>query len=51
MEFYDSTNGHEWSISTHWGTGVDIMFWHGVGVDGDGRVNVLNLYDNNLSGE
>lgn len=51
LEFFDLTNGLEWSDSTHWGTDVDIMFWRGVGVDGEGRVDVLDLYDKSVSGE
>lgn len=51
LALFESTNRHGWKISTFWGTGTDIAFWHGVEVDCEGHVDVLHLYDNNLSGE
>ncbi|CAN0069798.1 unnamed protein product [Pylaiella littoralis] len=51
LALFESTNRHGWKISTFWGTGTDIAFWHGVEVDCEGHVDVLHLYDNNLSGK
>lgn len=51
LTFFKATNGHEWSCSIFWGTHVDIAFWRGVEVNSEGRVDVLDLRDINLSGE
>ncbi|CAM9789698.1 unnamed protein product, partial [Ectocarpus fasciculatus] len=51
MALFESTNGRQWWTNTHWGTDVDIMSWHGVSVDSDGRVNELSLSRNRLRGE
>lgn len=48
---FESTGGRQWSTNARWGSDIDIMLWHGVSVDGMGRVNELDLYENSLSGE
>ena len=48
---YESTNGPEWHHSYNWLTDAPLDTWHGVTVDEQGRVSVLNLAFNNLSGQ
>lgn len=50
LAFFDATNGSEWKAKSGWGTDIDIMYWHGVGVDIWGRVNSLELPGNGLTG-
>ncbi len=47
---YEFTGGSDWTNSGNWGTGRPLGEWHGVSVDGQGRVTGLNLTDNGLSG-
>ena len=49
--FYEATNGPAWRNRRNWLTDVPLGEWHGVEVDGEGKVVVLRLSDNNLSGE
>ena len=48
---YHATNGPGWTNSAGWLTAAPLEEWHGVVVDGEGRVTGLNLRDNGLSGE
>ena len=51
MALYNSTGGASWTSKTNWGeTGVAIGTWGGVTTNGNGRVTVLELPGNNLSG-
>ncbi|WP_425154350.1 hypothetical protein [Candidatus Palauibacter sp.] len=47
---YESTNGAEWHRRDNWLTDAPLETWHGVTVDDQGRVSVLNLAFNNLRG-
>ncbi|CAN0577526.1 unnamed protein product, partial [Ectocarpus sp. 12 AP-2014] len=50
MELFDATKGSSWKNKTGWGTSAPLGQWHGVTVDGTGRVTTLDLRENNLSG-
>ncbi len=47
---YEATGGPNWTNRDNWLTDAPLRDWHGVSVDGDGRVRVLWLGDNNLTG-
>ncbi len=49
--FYRATGGRNWTDNTNWLSDEPLEEWHGVGVDGSGRVNYLSLRDNNLTGQ
>ena len=49
-EFYDATNGANWSSSTNWKTEALLGDWVGVKTDASGRVAELHLRENQLSG-
>src|SRR5919197_600616 len=51
VDFYDSTNGSEWSYSVNWLTTEPLSTWGGVTVDNiSGRVVRLKLPGFNLTG-
>ncbi len=47
---YRATDGTRWTTNTNWNTPAALNTWHGVTTDSDGRVTVLHLDNNNLSG-
>ena len=47
---YDATGGPNWENSTNWKTSAPLNQWWGVQTDATGRVTVLNLGENGLSG-
>ncbi len=47
---YRATNGTRWTTNTNWNTPAALNTWHGVTTDSDGRVTVLHLDNNQLSG-
>ena len=47
---YEATGGPDWINSGNWLTGAPLEQWHGVHVDGQGRVVSLVLPGNNLQG-
>ena len=47
---YNATGGTNWSSNRNWLGNTPLAEWHGVHVDGQGRVVGLNLSNNNLSG-
>lgn len=49
VDFYNSTKGTSWTNSTNWLTGP-LGTWQGVTVE-DGRVVMLNLFNNNVTGD
>ncbi len=51
VALYDATGGSGWSNNDNWNTAAPIDQWHGVTVDGEGRVTSLKLKKNGLSGE
>lgn len=50
VAFYEATDGPNWSRSDNWLTDAPLAEWYGVGVDAQGRVSHLNLYENNVGG-
>ena len=50
VSFYHGTGGPGWRNQDNWLTDRPIANWHGVFLDGQGRVRVLALSDNNLTG-
>lgn len=51
IAFYNATNGAGWTDNTNWlDDAVPLSSWHGVHTDADGRVTVLSLSSNNLTG-
>ena len=49
---YQATNGPDWTQNTNWFTDAvaPLDEWHGVTANFEGRIVILNLFDNNLSG-
>ena len=45
---YEATDGANWGHNDNWCTDAPLSEWHGVIVDGSGRVTELNLNDNFL---
>ncbi|MXW68006.1 MAG: hypothetical protein F4Z72_13530 [Gemmatimonadales bacterium] len=50
VALYETTGGPRWTISENWLTDAPLDRWHGVSVDGEGRVVGLHFLDNNLTG-
>lgn len=51
IALYKATNGDNWTNNTNWCTDKPLSEWYGIGVDRvTGRVNMLNLPQNNLTG-
>lgn len=50
VAFYQATNGPNWNQSTNWLSDEPLHKWHGVQTDPEGRVTVISLTDNNLTG-
>ena len=51
VAFYNATDGPNWRFQANWLSNRPISEWSGVGVDGEGRVNSLNLRTQGLSGD
>ena len=47
---YEATGGPNWTNSENWLTDASLEDWHGVDVDGEGRVAYIDLSDNGLTG-
>ena len=47
---YDETDGDNWLYNANWLTAKPLDEWFGVATDSDGRVTVVKLYSNELSG-
>ena len=50
VAIYNSTNGDSWNSNRNWLSDEPIGTWHGVTTNDDGRVSLLNLWGNNLTG-
>ena len=50
VEFYNATNGQNWTVNTNWNSSAPLDQWHGVSTDSNGRVRDLQLRENKLSG-
>ena len=51
VALYHATDGPNWVNNANWATDESLSTWHGVIVNGSGRVVKLNLSDNLLNGE
>ena len=51
LTLYNAMNGSNWIYSDNWNSNLPVWKWHGVAVALNGRVNELNLSDNQLTGE
>lgn len=51
IEFYEQTNGDNWTNNTNWCTSKPISQWYGIQIDEDGHVVSIELPNNNLSGK
>ncbi len=51
VALYNATSGANWTTSTNWTTTEPLSTWHGVTTDAAGRVTILRLSANGLSGE
>ncbi|MCY4416334.1 MAG: hypothetical protein OXE87_08510 [Chloroflexi bacterium] len=51
IALYESTNGSGWTNRANWVSDAPVEQWHGVTVDGKGRVIELSLQRNQLLGE
>lgn len=50
IALYNATNGANWTNNTNWLSDKPVDEWYGVSVNGDGRVAVLYLFENQLTG-
>ena len=50
VAFYNGTDGDNWTIKTNWMSDAPLSDWHGVILNGEGRVEELHLPGNNLRG-
>eukprot|EP00752_Nemacystus_decipiens_P005336 g4840.t1 len=50
LALYNATDGPNWRENTSWTTHTDLSDWHGVTVNGEGRVSAIRLHSNNLRG-
>ena len=50
IAFYNATNGDHWRDSTNWLTSAPLSDWHGVSTNSEGRVALLVLRGNSLTG-
>ena len=51
VDFYNATDGANWTNNDNWLTDEPLGEWYGVKTDGDGRVNYLSFEQNQLSGQ
>ena len=50
VALYEAADGPNWTNGQGWLTDAPLEEWHGVNVDGEGRVDYLDLSDNGLTG-
>ena len=51
VALYNATNGENWENNDNWLSDAPLGEWHGVTTNADGRVTLLDLSRNELSGE
>lgn len=51
VDFYNTTNGNNWKNKTNWCSEQPLSEWYGIKVNEQGRVVVLSLGSNNLTGK
>ena len=47
---YNATGGRNWTNNTNWNTDRPLDTWHGVRTDANGKVTIVDLRDNGLTG-
>ena len=50
VALYNATDGANWTNNTNWLTEKALSEWHGVTTDEDGRVTMLEIFQNRLTG-
>ncbi|MBQ3189865.1 MAG: hypothetical protein IJB61_01270 [Bacteroides sp] len=50
VELYNATNGKNWSNNSNWCSDKPLKEWYGISINHKGRINALNLNNNNLIG-
>ena len=50
IALYDATGGPNWTNNTNWNTDRPLDTWHGVRTDANGKVTIVDLRDNGLTG-
>ena len=50
IDFYNATNGANWTNNTNWLSNNPISTWHGITLDAFNRVSKIELFSNNLNG-
>ena len=50
VALYNATGGPNWTVNDNWLTDAPLGEWHGVTTDAEGRVTLLYLNENGLSG-
>ena len=50
IALYNATDGQNWSNNTNWLSGEPLASWHGIDVDGEGRISWITLPENQLTG-
>ena len=50
IALYNATDGQNWSNNTNWLSGEPLASWHGLDVDGEGRISWIALPENQLTG-
>ena len=51
IAFYEATGGENWTNNTNWCSEQPLSEWYGVSLDLEGKVRVVDLPRNNLTGE
>ena len=50
VALYNATDGANWTENSNWLSDKPLDDWHGIYTDGDGRVRLIYLAENNLNG-
>ena len=50
VALYDATDGDNWTYNTNWKSDKPLDQWYGIGQDNKGGVNLINLFNNQLTG-
>ena len=50
VRLYEATDGPNWTENENWLSDAPLGEWYGVGTDSEGRVTLIYLIDNNLTG-
>ena len=50
VALYNATDGPNWTNNTNWNTDEPLSTWHGITTDASGKVTIVDLRDNGLTG-